>query len=352
MAKRIGKMIAIAFAVLFSLVVLAFAVSGIGKTVRGQTPEGGVNESGYVQINGTRQWISVYGQNKANPILLYLHGGPGEATSDYDYAFTRKWSDVYTVVTWDQRNCGKSYRAGDNTRLTYDLFMRDGQEMTEYLLRTFQKEKITLLGHSWGAYYGANLALSYPQFYDAFIGAGQLVDVLENERAFQEIATEWVGEDKEGLELLRKLTPNRLTKEHFGAKNRLMERYGYDLWANERDYNIFFARAFNPYYSVSDWVKGGNRSGEGYMDFILSEEFLKFDLSARLRYEVPYFTINGDRDYQTNYLLAQAYYEKLSAPQKGSWLMEDTTHGLLETRSEAFSAIVHEIHGVMRTANA
>ncbi len=121
----------------------------------------------YVDINNTKQWISIYGQDKDNPVLLYLHGGPGSATSAYDYAFTRKWSDVYTVVTWDQRNCGKSYSSDQNdTALTYDLMMSDGVEMTKYLLDYLGKDKITLLGHSWGTYFGSNLVLAYPEYYD------------------------------------------------------------------------------------------------------------------------------------------------------------------------------------------
>ncbi len=128
--------------------------------INGSVPEGGINESKYVEINGTKQWISIYGENKKNPVLLYLHGGPGSSTSAFDYAFTRKWADVYTVVTWDQRNCGKSYDSSQNKiQLTYDLMMSDGVEMTKYLLKYLEKDKITLLGHSWGTYLGANLAM-------------------------------------------------------------------------------------------------------------------------------------------------------------------------------------------------
>ena len=126
---------------------------------------------------------------KTNPVLLYLHGGPGSSTSTYDYAFTRKWADVYTVVTWDQRNCGKSYSSDQNdTTLTYDLMMSDGIEMTKILLDYLGKDKITLLGHSWGTYFGCNLVLEYPEYYECYIGTGQLVDFYQNEIAFREKA--------------------------------------------------------------------------------------------------------------------------------------------------------------------
>lgn len=101
---------------------------------------------------------------------MYLHGGPGSPTNAYDYAFTRKWADDYTVVTWDQRNCGKSYNKNQNdTELTYELMMSDGLEMTKYICDYFDIDKITLLGHSWGTYLGSNLVLKYPEYYDCLI---------------------------------------------------------------------------------------------------------------------------------------------------------------------------------------
>ena len=79
------------------------------------------------------------------------------------------------------------------------------------------------------------------------------------------------------------------------------------------------------------------------MNFLLSDEFDKFSLIGRTGYDVPYYNINGDRDYQTNYILAQEYFEEVTAPEKGLYIMEDTTHGLLESKSDTFSNILHEI---------
>ena len=137
---KVFKVIRNILIVLFVLIFIFFLVRFIGMKINGSVPEGGINESMYVEINGTKQWISIYGENKKNPVLLYLHGGPGSSTSAFDYAFTRKWADVYTVVTWDQRNCGKSYDSSQNkTQLTYDLMMGDGVEMTKYLLKYLEE---------------------------------------------------------------------------------------------------------------------------------------------------------------------------------------------------------------------
>lgn len=301
----------------------------------------------YVDINGAKQWISIYGEDKNNPVLLYLHGGPGSATSPYDYAFTRKWADVYTVVTWDQRNCGKSYSPEQNDiELSYDLLMSDGVEMTKYILDYLGKDKITLLGHSWGTYYGCNLVLEYPEYYNAYIGTGQLIDFHENEVAFKEEASKWVGDDEEGLELLSKLTIDDFSMEYYIARNGLMEKYGYDIFADGTDYNLIAAQIFNPYYSLSDFINYLNADITVYMNFLDSDEFMKFSLCGRAEYQIPYYNINGDRDYQTNYLLAQEYFDEVEAPNKKMYIMKDTTHGLLESKSEEFSEILHEIAAI------
>lgn len=333
----------IAFVIL-ALILTFFLVRAIGKAIYSKTPDGGINESMYIDVNGSKQWINIYGEDTDNPVLLYLHGGPGSATSDIDYVFTRKWADVYTVVTWDQRNCGKSYDAQQNDIvLTRELFMADGKEVTEFLLDYLSKDKITVLGHSWGSVFGANLVLEYPEYYECFIGTGQLVDYLENEEAFRQEAILWAEGDEETLNLVDQLTPDKITMEHINARNTIMRKYGCDMMANGSDYNLAATIIFNPNYSVTDWINYFKRDMRVYLDFFASEEFASFSLKDRVDYQVPFYNINGDKDYQTNYKLAQEYFEEVNAPYKQMFLMKNMTHGLLESDSEGFSEIIHQI---------
>ncbi len=344
MKKKLFKVLKYIGLTLLALLLLLLAVRAIGITLNRRTPKGGINTSMYVDINGTKQWVNIYGEDKNNPVLLYLHGGPGSSTSEFDYVITRKWADVYTVVTWDQRNCGKSYSADQNgIELTRELLMQDGKEMTEFIRDYLDVDKITILGHSWGSIYGANLVLEYPQYYDCFIGTGQLVDSVENERAFRQEALGWAAGDAEALALVDQLTPECMTMEHIMARNALMTKYGYDMMKDGADYNLVTTVLFNPNYSLTDWVGYFSRDMSVYLDFFQSEEFADFSLTGRYDYQVPYYNINGNMDYQTNYKLAEAYFQQVNAPYKELFIMENTTHGLLESKSEEFSTLVHQI---------
>jgi pimeloyl-ACP methyl ester carboxylesterase len=254
--KVLLKIVKWFFIIVIAVVILFLIVRFIGQRINNKTPEGGINEQMYVDINGTKQWISIYGQNKDNPVLLWLQAGPGEQTSTFNYAYTRKWSDVYTVVTWDKRDTGKTYCYDQNvTDLTLDLLIEDGIEMTEFLREYLGKEKITLMGHSWGSTFGCKLVLAHPEYYDCYIGAAQYTDWTRMHQAFAEAAAQWVGDDPEGKALLEQLDTDLYTDSYSQAHNALLEKYGYAPYQDKCDYSQLSAIIFNPYYSLADYVK-------------------------------------------------------------------------------------------------
>jgi len=344
---------------LISFIALLFITRAIGQAVYNRTPDGGINESMYVDINGTKQWINIYGQDINNPVILYLHGGPGGATSYIDYKFLRKWSDIYTVVTWDQRDAGLSTKMGIKKEVpyTYDLFMEDGIQMTRYLLKYLHKDKLILIGHSWGSCFGSNLSLKYPEYYQYYIGTGQLIDIKQNEEALIEVAKEWSKGDKEGEALVAKMEANvnKRNFEYYTVREEVMERYNYHVFAEGPDYNLIAALFFNPYYSLTDLYKMINISDElqiKYMEFLSAPEFDNFSLLNRTEFPIPYYNILGDKDYQTNYLQAEEHFNKVKAPRKKLYIMKNMTHGLMAVRSGEFSDIMHEIAKLEQNSNS
>ena len=219
--------------------------------------------------------------------------------------------------------------------------MEDGKELTEFLLNYLSKDKLTILGHSWGSLYGANLVLEYPEYYDRFIGVGQVIDMDMNEAALKEAATEWANGDAEGMQMVERLTPEAMTLEHALLRNKILERYGYGMMRDGADYNLITTIMFNPYYSLSDWIGFLQSDMSVYLDYFLSDEFKSFSLLGRYDYQIPFYNVNGDEDYQANSILARDYFDKVNAPSKELIIMEHTTHGLLESKSENFSEILH-----------
>ncbi|SFV01496.1 alpha/beta fold hydrolase [Butyrivibrio sp. INlla21] len=351
--KTFKKIIIIALCVILGLINIALDVRIVGKVINSRTPKGGINKSLYVDINGTKQWINIYGKDKNNPVLLYLHGGPGSATSYVDYEFTRKWSDVYTVVTWDQRAAGKSWlkNTKDTTPINLDTMMEDGLEMTEFLRSHLGKDKISIIGHSWGSIYGAMLVHDHPEYYDCFIGTGMTVDLIENEIRFWEAAKEWAKGNEEDEQLIEKCAsgeiPN-MSVEYIKVRTEMMNKYGYGMDSEKSDYSMIAALFFNPYYNLWDEIKclkfaTTQGAAETYYDWDATEEFKGLSILDETEYKVPYYNINGDMDYQANFELAQDYFDSVKAPRKKMYYMKNMAHGLMEVRSGEFSDIVHEI---------
>ena len=142
-----------------------------------------------ISINGTKQWVLIRGNDESKPVLLYLHGGPGQSLIPFAYKATNKLVNDFIVVYWDQRGTGLSYDESipDET-MTIDQFIEDTRSVTEYLKRKFNKDKIYLLGHSWGTVLGTLVIQKYPDDYYAYIGVGQVVNSEEQE----ESGTEWL----------------------------------------------------------------------------------------------------------------------------------------------------------------
>ena len=133
-----------------------------------------VIEGGFVKIGGIDQYIGIDGADRDNPVLLIVHGGPGESQWPAQDVY-RPWRRAFTVVQWDQRGAGRSYgQLGNQTPdVNLDRIVADGIEVAEHLRRTLGKKKIILLGHSWGSMVGVAMVQRRPDLFAAYVGTGQ-----------------------------------------------------------------------------------------------------------------------------------------------------------------------------------
>lgn len=136
-----------------------------------------------VELGGVKQWILLRGQAQ-QPIMLVLHGGPGSADIATAGHYQRELEKQFLVVNWDQRGAGKSEcrDASSSTDLSIDQLVADATELIRLLLARFGKQKLYVLGHSWGSALGLLVTHRCPELVHGYIGVGQLVDASENER--------------------------------------------------------------------------------------------------------------------------------------------------------------------------
>jgi pimeloyl-ACP methyl ester carboxylesterase len=129
----------------------------------------------FVSLGGLEQWISIRGEDRSNPVLLVVHGGPGEAQWPAADIF-KPWEKAFTVVQWDQRGTGHTYgRYGDKTPdVTLDRISKDGAELAAYLCRELHQRKIIVLGHSWGSLVAVHMVQLRPELFAAYVGTGQV----------------------------------------------------------------------------------------------------------------------------------------------------------------------------------
>src|SRR5215472_2182383 len=145
----------------------------------------GMDERGFVEIGGIEQWITVRGEDRANPVLLILHGGPGAALSAVSFALFPGLERHFTVAHWDQRGAGRTF--GRNGRhgsgdVTITRMTRDGIEVAEHLCARLGKPRIYLCGISWGSVLALGMVRDRSDLFAAYVGTGQIVDMLGGER--------------------------------------------------------------------------------------------------------------------------------------------------------------------------
>jgi pimeloyl-ACP methyl ester carboxylesterase len=154
------------------LMALCIAIA-LSNSVHAVETNEAIDKELYVKSDGAELYIKVQGQNISNPILLYLHGGPGNATGPlYFQAYAGPELEKHFVVGYlHQRGACKSPSVPAGS-LTIEHYIKDVDNVVTFLKEKFKKDKIFLLGHSFGGILGYMYLLRHEDNIKKFVSAG------------------------------------------------------------------------------------------------------------------------------------------------------------------------------------
>ncbi len=286
-----------------------------------------------VKLGGNEQWILIRGEDKTNPVMLFLHGGPG--TSDMGL-LRRNMPDLekhFVTVYWDQLGAGKSFSAAiPKSSMNINSFVTDAHELTELLIKRFRHKKIFLTGHSWGSVLGILTIQKYPELFYAYIGIGQIANMKENELVSYEWTLEQakrsdkISDVKKLIEIGKPPYTGNWRKK-FMTERRLLGKYGGELYGSSN--GAFFLVLKNLLLSPEYCLKDKINFFRGIFTSVklIFPELLHVDLRRQaLCLKIPVYFILGKHDYEAPFMLAEQYFKLLNAPVKELFWFENSAH--------------------------
>jgi pimeloyl-ACP methyl ester carboxylesterase len=305
--------------------------------VRAISSPDGIDSLEAVRIGGIDQWIEVRGQNLNNPILLFIHGGPGVAFIPMSSTFQDPWEKYFTVVEWDQRGAGKTYESNDKElqRRTMNLAQmeQDTLEVANYLRTRFKREKIFVVGHSWGSMLGLWLAHEHPEMIYAFVGTGQAVSMQQNEEAGYRIVLEAARRhnNQQAIKELAGIAPyppavpdmNKTGTVRNWESALLGPPPSHTSFTNVK--RILKTVISAPEYSIADDI--GFVRGSTFSLQVMMPQMMAFDLTKLgPDFREPVFFFEGRMDPYCPGSVIADYMQTLHAPQKEIVWFENSSH--------------------------
>lgn len=355
---KLGGKIAL---VILSIILLAIFILTIiilckssGKPIQfldknGKVLEGSISEKIYVEINGVEQGMFIKGKDKTKPVLLFLHGGPAMPQNWFSQNYPNGIEDEFIVCWWEQRGAGISYNKDIIDTVTSDQLVSDTIEVSKYLKERFKKEKIYLMGHSWGSSLGIQAAAKAPELYYSYVGIGQISDLTIMTQETYAYCLDYYKQNSN-----QKMV-NKILKNPFDPA----DPYGCG-WMKISDCvtgtagvattremkseitGIFFPSFFATEYTVKEkinlWKSFFSDSSRA-----LKKQLFNRDLSTEFcNFEIPIYFFTGRYDYVCAYPLTKKYLDELDAPIKGFYTFEDSAHSPIFEEPERFMQILKE----------
>jgi pimeloyl-ACP methyl ester carboxylesterase len=305
-------------------------IADLGKIVN---PEG-IQETYKTRIGGIDQWVYARGQDRKNPVILFIHGGPASPLSPAMWMYQRPIEEYFTVVNWDQRGSGRTYLEADpeaiSDTIRIDQYFSDTIELAEFVRHRYEAQKVFLIGHSWGTILGMKAAVKRPDLFYAYVGIGQIINAKDNERVSFNYALAKAAKhhNTTALAELESIAPypgqTPITRERIIIARKWAQYYGgLSAFRNESNY-YFDAPLLSPEYD--DRAVPAIDQGNLFTLGRVLPEFLNVDFKHMITFPIPIFMFMGRHDYTTPSAPVVSWLRKIKAPlKKGIWF-EHSAH--------------------------
>ena len=262
------------------------------------------------------------GRRAESPILLKLHGGPGQAemaTAELNGLL----ENDFVVVEWDQPGSGKSGAAIQPAEaMNVSQLVADTIELTEHLTQRFGRRKLIVVGHSWGSVLGLMAAQRRPDLFSAFVSTGLIANFAEG----QQVAYGFLVAESRRRGNTKALTElNSLGSPPYGGTEgiakwkrcaRWLSEFG-ALWHSSEKFNRVGWMLRSIEYSWPEKLRF-NRAAERSFD-LLYADLLSVNLSETVpRVEVPVFFAEGRYDRVAPVEVAERY-SRASSHRRRNW---------------------------------
>ena len=311
----------------------------------------GVNETKYIDINGQKQYVMMMGKNKDNPVILYLHGGPSSPDTYITYSFSDYLTNDYTVISWDQRGCGRTYYKNekidpDNESASFEQALKDVDVLVDYIRNKFNQDKVIIMGHSYGSILGSTYVRNNPNKVSAYIGIGQMVslreaDIYSYNDALNKAKAQ--GDDTTELESAYNVLINNINIQNLLKLRSLTSKYH----PVEKEGDEMGLALFSPYAGINDlkWFfkQLGNINEYVELNKQLFDYVISFDATKEiLEYKVPVLFISGGSDWVCPVDSTREYYESIVAPKKDMITIDKYGHDVHVANPKKFTYKVKE----------
>jgi pimeloyl-ACP methyl ester carboxylesterase len=289
-----------------------------------------VADARFLTIGGVEQWVMVRGRDVDNPLLVLLHGGPGASATALHRTFNAELESAFTVVYWDQRGAGRSFKkAMAPASMTIERFVADLDELIDTMLGQFGKQRVVLMGHSWGSALGTLYTGRFPPKVAAYVGVGQISNMLQSETEsylFALAEAQRRGHHK-ALDDLRAMGPPPLPVPALMRQRRWLMALGGAFGANLTLPKLLWRTMTAPEGTPLDIVRLLRGTQFSVQAMWAQLEPVRLDRDNR-RFAVPVFFLLGRLDKQVVATLAADYFEHIEAPHKELVWFEESGHFL------------------------